>query len=405
MKLLKCHMNNFIKKCRRSLIFCIFIYSSLTTTAQTDNISLYPILEFKTGKYSLGLQSESCITENCIYWFTTEEWNPDNRELKIFSMSYRNSKTDTLLINIPDSIQIASLPMISVSIDFLILTDDYNFNQYRYVREKNRFRLLNQIKKPGDSPVNQVTHIINDLFLFECLYNFHPANKQHNTNLAIYDAKNNKLTDFIHPLLPCMAFSHLEKQWTAVSNSLIAVASPCDYKIFLYDLNMVLKDSIVFRPEGWKDLPGHMLPFETDPSIIHPKLLIKKLKSYEDSLSRIERIHFTDNNTLLVSSRNGHANLRNNELWKIGETKKPISSISIPIEYDENEIINKNRLKLQLQTPLRMDFRNNICIAFYDDDFFPIDSLRYSEFKKLKDTYYETNDPQFTISLFKINTH
>lgn len=308
------------------------------------------------------------------------------------------------MINIPDTIQIASLPLISLNEKYIILTDDYHFNQYRFELNNGIYQYANEIYKPSDSPVNMVTTINSELFLFECLYNFHPDNKQFNTNLAIYNARTNILSNFIHPDLPCIGFSHLEKKWTAVNDSVIALASPCGYQIYLYDLNLKLIDSIQFKPAGWKDIPGLKIPFETNPSKIHPKHLIKKLDNYQDSISRIEKIFFIDDSTLMITGMNGQIpKNRNVELWNIHHHNKPIYTSPVQIVYSDSDLVNPNRELLQLSLPLNLHFNDRKLIWFNDEETFYRDGQSYIQQKQFKDTYYENNDPQFNIGVYKLS--
>ncbi len=390
-----------ITKCRRSLIFCIFFFLGNLIFAQ-KNVSFSPVSQFSTGKVSLGKYVESCLTEEYVYWYTTDEWNQNTRTLTIFKSGTNTNKTDTLIMNIPDSIKIATLPMISVSDKFLILTDDYNFEQYLFRKSKNGFEYRNLIPKPDDSPVNQVTAITDELFLFECLYNFHPDNRQYNTNLAIYNARKNKLGEFIHPALPCIAFSHLEKKWTAVNRSAIAVASPCDYKIYLYDLDLNLIDSVTnFLPER-KIIPNLQLPFKTSPAEIHPKILIEKLQHFQDSIFRIEKIFFSGKSSLIVSCINGNADsTRTIDIWNLKNKTSPVYSIPVR-EYRDTDIINDGNQWLTLKNSINSNIINGRAISLQDEDYFLKSGINFRDFKTLKDKHYETNDPHFSINAFKV---
>jgi hypothetical protein len=392
-------------RCRRLRVFCILSFSCLQLSATNPPpVFLTPISQVSTGKLSLDADIVSCIYKDDVYWFTSDDWNNMTGTLKIYHLHTAEQKTDSFFISIPKEVKINNLPSISINEKFMILTDDNRFEQYRYILSGSKYTFSNKIMLPDSSACNRVMPLTRRLFLFECLYNFHPGDNLYKTNLGVFDAELNRFVAFIHPQVPCIAFSHLLHQWTATNDRLIALASPCGYKILFYDFNLQLVDSINYNSPGWNDLPGQKIPFETDVSVIHPKLLIDKLLAI-DSISRIERIYFLDNSTLMVSStgKNLEDAKRMTDLWKIPGLEKPWLSTLNTIELSSSDTLFVNRQPLRMNSYLDIGFMNGKQFAISDEDYFETVNRTVKENAHRKDLYYETHDPHFSINIFKVN--
>jgi hypothetical protein len=360
-----------------------------------------------TSKISISYIAESFISPPYVYYFTDVDWNDKKRELSVFSVNTNTNKTDSLVLKIPASIIINSLPKIALNENYLILTDDEKFDVYRFHKTKDTYSYVNKIKLPPYSVGGNVRWLSKNLFLLSSNYNQHPADKLFNTNLGVYDAEKDQIKKFIHPELPCIGFSHLVNSWITNNDNRIALAAPCGYKIFFYDFELNLVDSINYHPkENWEDLPGNTIPFETNPAKSNPKLIIEKLMHLEDSISRIEMIFFVNNSTLLVSSGGNGAdeNQRRIDLWKIGFLEKPNYTDPVKvIDYSQDDTIDVKNTPLFLLSPLNLDIKNSTLYTFNPEEFIPVKKTTANEFNLLKDQYYEKNDPHYSIQLYKIN--
>jgi hypothetical protein len=391
-------MENKISECRRmfSCILLLLLISAICRAAEPG----YSIIDISnTGKSSLGKSYRYTITGDTVYWFTNDECNESKSELKIIATSTMTKLSDTIRIKIPGEIEITDLPAIAISGNYLILIDDYLYNQYRFVRDNKQFRFLNMIRTVEGCPVNKIESIGNNKFLFSCIYNFTPDQKNHNTNLAIYDAATDQLGTFIHPDMPCIAFSHLEQHWIAHNETTIALAMPCDYKIMLYDMGLNVRDSIVFNQPGWKNPPGNKLPFITDPSQVHPKLIIDKLISLTDTFSRIEGIYFADDSTLVASSLNRKKQNKQIDFWNIKNKLRPAVTGFSKCEYENEDTITAVRPLGLLTGEFESEIFNRKIITFSREEFNPVTNMRYADFKKLQNEYYENNDPHYSIAV------
>ncbi len=393
--------------CRRRIIaFCILLSGVHAAMAQ-KNIAISPVKNIGTGKSSVINMISSCIATPFVYYFTNEEWNSENRRLKIYSVNTTNERRDSFEITLPASITINDLPEISVSDNYLLLCDDEHFDFYRFIKSNGKFIFSNKIDLPKKACGRYMKALGNDKFLLYTIYNFHPADKRNNANIGIYDAKNDKILKFIHPEVPCIGFSHLTKSWVTTSDKYIALANPCGYKIRLYDFNLNVVDSIDYTGAvDWNNLPGNKIPVETDPSKIHPKLLIDQLLLMQDTISRIEKISFINDSQLLVSStcKNCGNEKRRIDVWMLNKWEKPYLTIpSFPVSYSVNDTIDIENAPLMLYHATKSEANDNLIIQVRDDDFYPKQNIPVKEFNHLKDLYYEKNDPQFSIAVYRIN--
>jgi hypothetical protein len=401
-------METRIFTCRRQLIaFCILSLSCNILLADTGTkIACQMIKSKQTGKSSMTNQLKSFLDPPFIYYFTEEEWNDSDRVLKIFSWHTQSEKSDSIILNIPSNIIINHLPDIAINDEYMILTDDEYSDLYRFKKIKNTYRFVNKLTLPPRSNGKNVSVLKENLFLLECIYNFHPDSETHTVNIGIYDAAKDKIINFIHPPLPCIAFSHLPNKWIAFNNERIALAYPCSYKIVFYDLKLNKTDSIEFNPgNSWRDIPGNKIPVETDPSKINPKILIDHLQKMQDTVTRIERIFFLDNQTLLVSSYGSQPNntSRRIDVWKTDKLKSPVfSGYAMGINFAGEDSIIINALPPPLQSTACI-IKNNTIYSIQKDDFLPATNMTINEFTQQKDLYYENNDPQFLIQLHKFS--
>jgi hypothetical protein len=399
-----------IKGGRLIFVFCLFVFVTFQCFAQEEaQLYIKFLKNLNTGKISLDNRISSFIEPPYLYYFTKEEWNTDERILKIYSLNTVTNIKDSLEINVPKKIIINELPEVAISNNFIILCDDEYFTFYLFEKKNVNFIYSNQIKLPSNSSGREMSVIDNDKFLIYTMYNFHPDAQTFNSNIGIYDAKHNKFTNFIHPDLPCIGFSHLPKSWVTFNDKLIAIADPCGYKIRMYDFNLKLVDSIDFIPtDHWNNLAENKIPVETDPQKINPKLLIDQLLLLQDTISRIEKIYFINNTKLLVSStcKKCGKEKRRIDVWETNRWSKPVYTNHIfPVSYVESDTINMDNLPLPYYHLSNVHFENNLMYSVIDENYYSSQNIPVKQFNTLKDLYYEKNDPEFSIGIYRINFH
>ncbi len=392
--------------CRRSLpAFCIILLLSSICSGQ-DHTELYCIAgkKYTTGKNSISESFSSYISPPVVYYITDEDWNAESRDLSLNMINTESGKKDSFILHIPTTIIINELPDISLNSDYLILTDDEQFSLYRFKKSGKQFNFVNEIKLPEKCSGKNVKYLSKNKFLLYCFYNFHPSDNTYNSNLGIYDAEKDSIIRFIHPEMPCIGFSHFPKEWLTNNDNTIALASPCGYKIDFYNFNLELKGSINPQTSEIKNYRSiDKISFETSPDFIHPKLLIEKMLLLKDTVSRIEKIYFVNNSTLLVSSTGKDLgnDQRRIDLWDIDHKLKPVfCNAKNRIEVPVNDTLDPEHLPIPINSCDDLEIKNNIIYAFNNEDYISDKKIKMSDFLQLKNQYYETNDPIYSIQQF-----
>jgi hypothetical protein len=389
---------------RHSLVSCLLSFLLLGNVAGSQTCNL--MKQFSLPVNSIENRIEYSILSNTFYYCTKDDWKPEKRNLLIHTIEMDSGKKDSVTVIIPLGITISELPSIFAGEHQFILMDDDNMGLYLFNKTQTNYNYSSEINLPEGSAAVKATYIGDDKFLLQSVYNYHPDDKINNTSIGIYDALKNKVTRMIHPDLPCIGFSHLSLENIAFAGNRIAVSDPCGYKIVFYGLDLIAKDSIVYEPVSqWKNLPGNKIPFETSPSVIHPKILIDELIGLEDSVSRIEKIFFIDSKKLLVLSKgNGLSNNRRVEIWNLNNLKSPAwSDANYKIRYVSNDTISTDKIPLAYNNSVRTVIMNGCMYQVYDDDFLPPGKLLFENFTNKKNEFYEKNDPHFAIAKYNIS--
>ena len=91
------------------------------------------------------------------------------------------------------------------------------------------------------------------------------------------------------------------------------------------------------------------------------------------------------------------------DLWDTENNITPkLTDESVNVSLEGNETIDTNNLPLFLKYPSFTYIKDNLLYTVDESDYFPTSNSTLQEFTYNKDTYYENNDPTYTISLYKI---
>ena len=388
-----------------TIALCLLFSPRIVTSCTgIDSPGCVLVQTVRMNKSSLDAELESWISPPFVYYMTNDDWNPEDRTLKIFCLNINSQLIDSAILKIPEEVIIHAIPGIAMNGNYLILTDDDRFKMFLFIRSGNSFIFRNKINLPSDFVTRRLKFLTADRILLYSIYNFHPVEGVQNTNLSVYDIQNDSIIKILHPELPCIGFSHLINEWISVSDDRIAIADPCGYTIRFYNFDLDLQDSIIFHPGGrWKDLPGNTLPFSTSPAEINPKLLIDKLLKIQDTISRIEKLFFLNDQSLLVISTCGAMGKRRMDIWDLTDLRKPIAMYDdVVTDSDSVDTIDINLLPPDMNRPLRVYVKNQIVYRIYDEDFYVNNSMSINEYKRQKNIYYENFDPKFSISIARL---
>lgn len=377
-----------------ALCFLVFVPALSEAEEITDTI-IY------TGELSIDPLNRTSISENDFSYITARSWNLTKRQLTIHSLDLITYQIKKHIVKVPTSMKLLQCPAIAMSDSFLLLQDDYTLKWFLFKMAQEEFKLVEEIKLPSRTMAFTARSINSDHFLFTDIYNHHPLDSVYNTSLTIYNARERKFMNTIHPEVPCIGLSHFPQNWISHSKSLVAMAEPCGNLISLYDMKLNQAGKIFIpKSKRWIDLKGNKIPIETSPEFINPKELIAKFESHISTFSRIETIHFANDSILLISVSQPEetGSTTENFVYNIN-TKQFIDTHKIQMN-TSSEYGNPEKLSFQIE-PYHL-FKNGICISLEEDNYFPEPTLSKEENENRKNTFYENNDPEFIIRVSKV---
>jgi hypothetical protein len=388
--------NNFILTGieRNIIALCLLVCSSVNAFSSDHFISGVKIV---TTKLSVDYRISSFLGDSAVYFITTTDLNQNENSLQINSIGLYSGIQDSIIIKLPAEMVISSLPSFAINGTHLLMRDA-EYRLFRFRKIINNWKFNSVVAIPKGAAVSEIG-VTGKNFLLSEFYNMHPLEKQFNSSVLIYDPVENLFLKEIHPALPCIAFSHLKKEWIANNTAYIAIADPCGYRISLYDTQLRLITSINGPDSSWRKVKGNKIPFNTDVSTIHPRQIVDRLLTFQDSVNRIEKIFFLNDSTLLVSITGFGLKdpQRRIDSWHLGEK----------INLTSSKIINPQFIRwpdpdihFNLPFASKINIKNNKIIYLSDTDFTLSPGQDKNNFEILKNNYYIDHDPYFTLFIF-----
>ena len=379
----------------KTLCFFLFLSPFIQATEIKDTI-IY------TGELSIDPLSRISMSENDFSFLTTRSWNLEKRKLTIHQLDLKTHSLTDLIVKIPTNLKILQIPAFALTDSFLLLQDDYNLKWFLFKLAGGEFKIVEEIILPHGTMAFNASAVSTAQFLFTDIYNHHPLDSVYNTSLTIYNARERKFQNIIHPEVPCIGLSHFPQHWISFNQNTIALAEPCGNEMRLYDMELkFLKKISLPKKEKWINLPGNKIPVETSPQRINPKEFITEFESSLSTFSRIESIYFANDSILLISTKQPD---------KTGSvTKNFVYNILSEKFTDPNNIgIQSSGLHSDCREDLTfhldpyLSLQNGIYISLEEDNYISDTTLSKEENEIRKNIFYENNDPEFIIRLSAI---
>jgi len=218
--------------------------------------------------------------------------------------------------------------------DQLIIRNKNNIFLFHYTTKKFTFqKSISLVHKYGTNIFKKD----NQLYFFN-IYNYHPKSE----NLASGFLKLDLTTgaEEVHELpFGYLAITHLTPQnYLTFTNTGYLVCDPLRYKLYEYDFNNTLKDSIGVPDSLFKtcDVTHFANAFKVEELGSNVSSYLPKMTSYLDSLDRVWIVSYIDENTLFVRlTRNtikskemqgqlfyDHIWVKKNGKWTLTQTKE-----------------------------------------------------------------------------------
>ncbi len=362
-------------------------------------------LSLKLSSESIENEIETCFFNDCLYYVSARDIQRSKKLLFIHYLNLNGVTQQPYKISFPNDLMEGEVPKISINKKYLIVKSFETFSLFQKIND--RYKL---IRREALQHFDNVFALSNGNFLFYEIYNHHPSTTKNKIAFTIYEPRKGQFVKYIYPDLPCIAFSHIYQNYCSVSGNLIAVAAPCSYKIYFYDMHLNIQDSIAYESNDWKNLSGNEIPFITDVSKINAKALIDSLLKLRTSIDLISRIHLLSDSSLLVISSfpGGGSKKRRIDLWQKENQRWVFKARDkeYTMEYESNEMYSDTTFPVMFNSFLPIyNLTDKRFIQISEDDFDSHQKIRWEKYLMLKNKYYETHDPFYSARIFNINVH
>lgn len=364
-------------------------------------------------RYKFALAAEG----RYLYWIPSEEPKPIsikkgryNRCLTAFKLDLKNTlpgnvaRFDTISIFFQKSDTVYSITgygnqFASVNGDYMMIacTDKHR------VFKRNGNNSFEEVASIDASRFHLTSFFPygKDYLLGAAIYNFGPETDLANLKLVKYDPGKRRIEKQVtNNAYEGIEFTHLVSRFIDSRNGMVAVANTLDYKIIIYNDQLMVTDSICRNIDLWKTY-DHQINLEAYDT--HAKNLIADLRKVNDSISRIEKIYFLNDSSLLVSYRPPDCDeqqLRMLDVWQktMAGWKNIVSDQPIIFKRNDSDSISAASFipDLTLSTPLL--FTDSTAISVMVGNDVPEKTMLVGDYRKmLQQKYLKEN---ITLKLF-----
>lgn len=185
-----------------------------------------------------------------------------------------------------------------------------------------------------------------------------------------------------------------------VTNDNIYLADYSNYRILIYDWQMNVVDSIVYKPKDWVDNGEKVPVYNKDPQYVVN--FIQKIDSYKAKLSQIHSINLLDEDKLLVcwSVPTETKQIPRFDIWDL-KSKTLVYNDLTDFETDSNSLLTPENMEITRE----VRFENGYWfVKQFGSRIFLYDKYlnkNYNEYIKECDTYFEDNDLWSLVSIYR----
>lgn len=244
--------------------------------------------------------------------------------------------------------------------DFFILFEN-SFGRFLYDKRHNTFK---KELFPLQHSYDKIRIVNNDSVLLLRHFNYFRIQA---VAITLFSFSKKDIVHHITPSNDCIEFSHFGvSDLISYAEGYIAFTQSCIYKVYIYDLELNLIDSIEYNKDNWNMMDIDMLQ-RMRMYGYRGQDWIDNLHNYNEDISRIDGVFFLDANTLLVRYFPG-GDYESNQIRKIDLWKKERDKWSLSKADMRDEIVEST---LQENAPL-ITFGN---LSVFSETYFV--SLRY----------------------------
>jgi hypothetical protein len=278
-------------------------------------------------------------------------------------------------------------------------------DKHRIFRKKNRNRFTETASFSAHKfHFTQAFPLEQGLLFLACLYNYHRLDDTARFKLAVYDPEKEQFTASIfHNNYPGIEFTHLPNHLIDARKNEIAVAQTLTYKIHFYNKNLRCIDSISRQIDDWvswdQDLHGKKYG-------IYVKSLISDILKIDNHISRIERINYLNDSTLLVLYRMPGADSTDTRVIDIWQRKRTtwtpaVTGQRFTFRHSPEDTISRANYQpnLTVSTPILMNDSQILTISIGGNP--PNKPMTRSEYKSLAEKQSSKEELMYNVVTYK----
>jgi hypothetical protein len=286
---------------KNTLLLLLLVVHALSAAAQDKSKRL--AFTYREA-VELKLKAPGRITycqHGGVLYYCTPHFGEDgkNATATIFTCNLRTKKHDSFRLSVPltESVTQWGIGYLSVNEKHIALSSD---SMYIFTRTGKFIRQF-------DSHKSDEVHLVDDEHLLLLKnYNSHPLDDTIKTKIISYNFKTGTVENFLTPRFPYFIYTHLVRNHFSVSGDRLLFAQAMPYQVDEYslpDLNIVNNITASYFTNS-NDLLKKIDNIHSESLKNHEaKRDIYRLYEVDTFINRIEKVHFLDENTMMVTRR------------------------------------------------------------------------------------------------------
>ncbi|MBX2907580.1 MAG: hypothetical protein KF744_16160 [Taibaiella sp.] len=322
--------------------------------------------------------------------------------ITVYTCNLRTKKHDSFRLSVPltESVLQWHIGYLSVNDKHIALKSD---SIYIFTRAGKLLKQVNSYKADE-------VHLVDDEHLLLLKnYNSHPLSDSVNTKIIGYNFKTGIIEKYLTPLFPYFLYTHLVRNHFSVKNNRLLFTQAMPYKIAEYSIpDLSLIDSIntdYIKNDATRLAKIDSIHWDEEGNPGESKRYCYELYKVDTFINRIEKVHFLDENTVMVTRRFPRCvfERRMIDVWKRADGHwRPVVEGQMYVTEpatEENYIITPGSFPLPLSYSTRLITTGNE-IWLVNESAAPRMNITSQQARKEKDDYYSTHDLNYFVWVY-----
>jgi len=319
----------------------------------------------------------------------------------IYTCNLRTKKHDSFRLSVPltESALQWGIGYLSVNEKHIAFKSD---SIYVFTRGGKLLRQFNSYR------TDEVHLVDADHLLLLKNYNSHPLDDTVKTKIISYNFKTGTIEKYLTPQFPYFLYTHLVRNHFSLNKDRLLFAQAMPYQIDEYavpDLNIVSNVTSTYFTNSADIIKKVDEVHEASRKNHEAKKNIYELYQVDTFINRIEKVHFLDENTMMVTRRFPRCvfERRMIDVWKRADGHwRPVVEGQMYVTEpatEENYIITPGSFPLPLSYSTRLITTGNE-IWLVNESAAPRMNITSQQARKEKDDYYSTHDLNYFVWVY-----